>query len=168
LDADSNLPIEVLRLDHTAIAVRDLDSALPLYRDVLGGTQIVLAENTREGFWVTQLRYPNGVKIELLEPTGDGSLAKFLAKRGEGVHHITFYVADLRAAVEQARQAGLRVVGENYANPRAQQAFISPTSASGALVQLEQVADLEQKPVDLEHLRGAIEVRRERLRKSTA
>jgi methylmalonyl-CoA/ethylmalonyl-CoA epimerase len=160
-----NLPIDVIRLDHTALAVRDLDAALPLYRDLLGGAQILMAENTRDGFWVTQLRYKNGTKIELLEPSrGDAFLARFIAKRGEGVHHITFYVADLRVAVEQAQAAGMKVVSANFTNPRVQQAFIAPSSASGTVVQLEYVADLEQDRVDadVEHIRQVDQLRRDR------
>jgi methylmalonyl-CoA/ethylmalonyl-CoA epimerase len=61
-----------------------------------------------------------------------------LAKRGEGVHHLTFLVADLRQTVDRARATGLRVVDEDYRDPVWQEAFISPRSACGALIQLAQ------------------------------
>ena len=126
-------------LDHTAIAVRSIDAALPLYRDLLGGRPNGFERISHKGFtWLT-LVYPNGSQIELLEPLGDsGFLHAFLSKRGEGVHHMTFIVGDLRRAVERARAAGLRIVDEDYHEPRWQEAFISPRSAFGTIVQLAQ------------------------------
>jgi methylmalonyl-CoA/ethylmalonyl-CoA epimerase len=69
-------------------------------------------------------------------------LHAFLEKRGEGAHHMTFIVHDLKRAVDRARAAGLRVVEEDYANPRWQEAFISPRSAFGTIIQLAQ-SDLD-------------------------
>ena len=136
-------------LDHTAIAVRDIQAALPLYRDLLGGVPSGFERISNKGFqWMT-LRYPNGAQVELLAPTStDGFLHAFLERRGEGAHHMTFIVADLRTAVERARAAGLRVVDEDYSEPKWQEAFISPRSAFGTIVQLAQtslkVADREK------------------------
>jgi 4-hydroxyphenylpyruvate dioxygenase-like putative hemolysin len=73
-----------------------------------------------------------------LAPTGPGFLQTFLDKRGEGAHHMTFVVRDVRLAVERARAAGLRVVDEDFSDPRWQEAFISPRSAFGTIVQLAQ------------------------------
>jgi catechol 2,3-dioxygenase-like lactoylglutathione lyase family enzyme len=128
----------VLALDHTAIAVRELSAALPLYRDLLGGVPTGYERISHKGFsWLT-LRYPNASQVELLAPTGPGFLRDFLDRYGEGPHHMTFIVQDLRLAVERARAAGLRVVDEDYADPRWQEAFISPRSAFGTIVQLAQ------------------------------
>jgi methylmalonyl-CoA/ethylmalonyl-CoA epimerase len=126
-------------LDHTAIAVRDIQAALPLYRDLLGGVPSGYERISSKGFtWMT-LRYPNGSQVELLAPAGEGGfLHTFLAKHGEGVHHMTFIVRDVRYAVERARAAGLRVVDEDYREPSWQEAFISPRSAFGTIVQLAQ------------------------------
>ena len=126
-------------LDHTAIAVWEIQRALPLYRDLLGGVPTGYERIDTRGFqWMT-LRYPNGAQVELLEPTRtDGFLHIFLERHGEGPHHMTFMVADLRAAVHSARDAGLRVVDEDYSEPRWQEAFISPRSAFGTIVQLAQ------------------------------
>lgn len=138
------MPIDVLALDHTAIAVRSFAAALPLYRDLLGGEPVELDERPAQGFRSLQLRYPNGARIELLEPVGEeGFLQRFLAKRGEGVHHLTYMVADLRAAVAAARAAGLRVVDESYDDPHWQEAFISPRHANGTIVQLA-ASDLDE------------------------
>ena len=125
-------------LDHTALAVHDIQAALPLYRDLLGGVPSGYERISAKGFaWMT-LRYPNGSQIELLAPTGPGFLHDFLTKRGEGAHHMTFIVRDLRTAVARARAAGLRIVDEDYREPRWQEAFISPRSAFGTIVQLAQ------------------------------
>ena len=126
-------------LDHTAIAVHDIQAALPLYRDLLGGVPSGYERISAKGFAWMSLRYPNGSQVELLAPTGAGGfLHSFLARRGEGAHHMTFIVRDLRQAVERARAAGLRIVDEDYREPRWQEAFISPRSAFGTIVQLAQ------------------------------
>lgn len=145
VNTGENLPRElagalgVESLDHTALAVRSINAALPLYRDLLGGVPSGFERIHARGFaWLT-LRYPNGSQVELLEPVGErGFLHDFLAKRGEGLHHMTFIVGDLRLAVERARAAGLRVVDEDYRDPRWQEAFISPRDAFGTIVQLAQ------------------------------
>ena len=131
----------VASLDHTAIAVHDVDAALPLYRDLLGGVPSGFERLPDRGFMWLTLRYPNGSQIELLAPAGKGGfLRDFLDTRGEGPHHMTFIVRDLQRAVERARAAGLRVVDEDYRDPRWQEAFISPRSAFGTIVQLAQTS----------------------------
>jgi methylmalonyl-CoA/ethylmalonyl-CoA epimerase len=131
------LPIR--SFDHTAIAVHRIEDALPFYRDVLGGSPQELSERPEKGFRALTLRFPGGGGVELIEPMGpQGFLHDFLARRGEGVHHLTFMVADLAAAVTEARAAGLRVVDEDYSDPAWQEAFISPRSAHGTIVQLAQ------------------------------
>ena len=127
----------VVALDHTAIAVHDLKAALPLYRDLLGGVPSGFERLPHRQFMWLALRYPNGSQVELLQPLGEaGFVQKFLDRHGEGAHHITFMVADVQRAVERARAAGLRVVDEDYRDLRWQEAFISPRSAFGTIVQL--------------------------------
>lgn len=129
----------VVALDHTAVAVRSIQAALPLYRDLLGGVPNGFERQSQRGFMWLTLRYPNGSQVELLEPLGSsGFLHTFLEKHGEGAHHMTFIVADVRQAVERAKAAGLRVVDEDYRDPRWQEAFISPRSAFGTIIQLAQ------------------------------
>jgi methylmalonyl-CoA/ethylmalonyl-CoA epimerase len=131
----------VVALDHTAIAVRSINSALPLYRDLLGGVPSGFERIDARGFMWLTLRYPNGSQVELLEPVGgSGFLYEFLDKYGEGAHHMTFIVADVRRAVSRAKAAGLRVVDEDYRDPRWQEAFISPRSAFGTIIQLAQTS----------------------------
>ena len=141
------MTLSIRSLDHTAIAVRRIEDALPLYRDLMGGDPQELYERPELGFRTLTLRFPGGGGIELIEPLGEsGFVQDFLANRGEGVHHVTFMVADLAACVAEAREAGLRVVGEDYANPAWQEAFISPKSAHGTIIQLAQSdRDLAQR-----------------------
>ncbi len=136
----------VRALDHTALAVRSIRDALRLYRDLLGGEPAEYDVMPERGFRWLALHYPNGSAIELLEPIGDaGFVQDFLEKRGEGVHHVTFRVADVRAAVARAREAGLRVVDEDFTTqPNWQEAFVSPRNAHGTIVQLVET------PLDLE------------------
>jgi methylmalonyl-CoA epimerase len=131
----------VAALDHTAVAVQSIESALPLYRDLLGGAPNGFERLPSRGFMWMTLEYPNGSQVELLEPMGQaGFLRTFLQRYGEGVHHMTFMVGDLQRAVERAKAAGLRVVDENYDDPRWQEAFISPRSAFGTIIQLAQTS----------------------------
>ena len=126
------MTLPIRSLDHTAIAVHRIEDALPLYRDLLGGDPQELYERPEHGFRALTLRYPGGGAIELIAPLGEsGFVREFLDKRGEGVHHITFMVADLAAGVTEAREAGLRVVGEDYGDPAWQEAFISPAAPTG-------------------------------------
>ena len=134
----------VLALDHTAVAVYSFESVLPFYRDLLGGEEVYGRDVPASGYRFLQLRYPNGAQVELISPLGEsGFLHDFLAKRGEGVHHLTFLVADLKEAVTAARAAGYRVVGELYGNPRWQEAFVSPRDLHGTLIQLAQKGEAE-------------------------
>jgi methylmalonyl-CoA/ethylmalonyl-CoA epimerase len=138
-----NLP-GVLAFDHTAVAVHDFESVLPFYRDLLGGEVVFGRDVPASNYRFLQLRYPNGAQVELIAPLGEsGFMHDFLAKRGEGVHHLTFIVADLKAAVAAAREAGYRVVGESYENPHWQEAFVSPRDLHGTLVQLAQKGGAE-------------------------
>ena len=137
MDNISKFSEHMLKLDHTALAVWSIQEASKLYREVLGGTFLFGREIPENGFRFEQYRYPNGSKIELLEPLHDrGFLAQFLRKRGEGVHHLTFRVTQLEALVTKLRTAGYRIVGENFENPHWKEAFISPKDAFGTIVQL--------------------------------
>ena len=127
----------IVRLDHTAHAVRSIEAAAKLYRDVLGGVRVYGRSIDDEGFRFEQFQYPNGAKIELLAPLRqDNFVASFLRSRGEGLHHLTFMVVGLEELVAELKRGGYRIVGENYRNPAWREAFISPRSAHGTIVQL--------------------------------
>jgi methylmalonyl-CoA epimerase len=127
-------------LDHIGIAVSDIEEALAFYRDALGleieAPEDVPSQRVRAHF------IPAGESaLELLEATADDSpIAKYLQKRGPGLHHITLRVDDIRAALAQLKARGVRLIDE-APRPGAQGslvAFIHPSSAQGVLVELTQ------------------------------
>src|SRR6266511_4874786 len=99
-------------LDHVGIAVKDLDAALAFYRDALGleieAPEDVVSQHVRAHF------VPVGEsKLELLEATsGDSAIAKYVEKRGPGIHHITLRVDDIDAAVAQLKARGARLIDD--------------------------------------------------------
>jgi len=88
-----------MKIDHLGIAVKSLDDSLPFYEDLLGLELACREAVADQGVTIAML--PAGdLRIELLEPvSGDGAVGRFIAKRGEGLHHICYEVEDLRAAL---------------------------------------------------------------------
>jgi methylmalonyl-CoA/ethylmalonyl-CoA epimerase len=125
------------RFDHVAVATRSIRSALPLFRDALGGEYLMGGDVDGTWRWL-QLRYPGGGKIELLEPLGEGFLSKFLDKRGEGLHHVTFKTDDIEAAIEDLRSRGFELVDVNLDDPHWKEAFLRPSRSHGTLIQVAQ------------------------------
>ena len=123
-----------LTLDHVGVAVHSIKDALRLYRDALGG-EYLMGGNQDTWRWL-QLRYPNGGKVELLQPLGEGFLTRFLERRGEGLHHLTFKADDIEAAIAHVQLLGYELVDVNLEGPNWKEAFLRPSGAHGALVQL--------------------------------
>jgi methylmalonyl-CoA epimerase len=128
----------IRRIDHIGIAVDSLEKRLPFWAEALGlrvtGIETVDSEQVKVAF------LPAGTsRLELLEPTSDLSpVARFIDKRGEGIHHLTFDVGDLDAALERLAGHGVSVLG-NGARAGAggtRVAFIHPKAAGGVLVEL--------------------------------
>jgi methylmalonyl-CoA/ethylmalonyl-CoA epimerase len=148
-----------LQLDHVAVAVRSIKSALPLYRDALGGEYLMGGDADGSWRWV-QFRFPGGGKVELLEPLGEGFLTRFLDRYGEGLHHITFKTDDIRQAVADLERRGYELVDVSLDNPNWKEAFLRPSNAHGTLIQIAQSAlpDEEARkhlhPANVEELRG--------------
>ncbi len=127
------------RFDHVAIGVHEIDRAAVLYRDILGGESVPGWDLPDEGFRFAQFRYPNRMKIELMEPLGEnGFLPKFLAGRGEGVHHLTFRVKDIESKLDYLRSHSIEPV-HVVLQGRWKEAFIHPRQAHGVLIQLMEV-----------------------------
>jgi methylmalonyl-CoA/ethylmalonyl-CoA epimerase len=119
-----------------AVAVHSIKDALPLFRDALGGEYLMGADSS-EGSWRwAQLRYPGGGKVELLEPIGEGFLSRFLERRGEGLHHVTFRTDDIEAAIAQVEAKGYELVDVDLDGPNWKDAFLRPSQAHGTLIQL--------------------------------
>ena len=127
-----------MRIEHIGIATRRLDEALTFWRDALGLEVTATEEVAEQKVRVAML--PVGEpRIELLEPTAaDSPVAKFIEKRGTGIHHIAVRVGDIRAALERLRASGARLIDET---PRVGAggclvAFVHPSSANGVLLEL--------------------------------
>ncbi|MHA2004969.1 MAG: methylmalonyl-CoA epimerase [Candidatus Thorarchaeota archaeon] len=128
----------VERIEHIGIAVESIEEMIPYYRDGLGleygGEEVVEEQKVRVAFF--------GIgesSIELLEPTSeDSAIAKFLAKRGPGIHHVAIRVDNIEQALKQHEDSGARLIDRE---PRAgahnmRIAFVHPKSTGGVLVEL--------------------------------
>jgi methylmalonyl-CoA/ethylmalonyl-CoA epimerase len=136
---DNPLPGVPAVFDHVAVAGPSIRSLLPLYADALGGRFRYGGVNAQVGFRAVTLGYPDGSKIELLEALPDsGFLDSFLARNGGlgGLHHVTFFVPDLAAAVAAVEALGLRVFGVTLNDPYWSEAFVHPAANQGVLLQL--------------------------------
>ena len=130
------------RLNHVAIAVKDLAVASAVYRDALGATLTKPLPQPEHGVTVVFITLPN-TKIELLEPLGEGSpIAKFLEKSPEGgIHHVCYEVDDIVAARDRLKAQGARVLGDGTPKIGAHGKpvlFLHPKDFCGTLVELEQ------------------------------
>jgi methylmalonyl-CoA/ethylmalonyl-CoA epimerase len=128
----------ITAIDHLGIAIRSLDEAVPLYEKALGltclGREEVASQKVRTAFFDA-----GGVHLELLEPTApDSPIAKFLAERGEGIHHLAFRTDHIEAQLKQAADAGVRLIHEKpFAGAAGKLvAFLHPKSTRGVLTEL--------------------------------
>ncbi|MFZ0965484.1 MAG: methylmalonyl-CoA epimerase [Candidatus Bathyarchaeia archaeon] len=126
-------------VDHVGVAVKNLDEAIALYRDVLGfrleDVHILTERKVRVAFLSTG----GETNIELLEPIGgDSPVAKFLESRGEGIHHVAVKVNDIEAVLAELKRKGVTLIDDK---PRAgaegaKIAFVHPKSTKGVLLEL--------------------------------
>jgi methylmalonyl-CoA/ethylmalonyl-CoA epimerase len=127
-------------LDHVAIAVKDLDKAIAHYRDVLG-LELAEIEEVPEQQVRTAIFGHGSGRVELICPTSpDTGVAKFLEKRGEGMHHICIEVEDIEASMAALRERGAPLIDQT---PKpgaggAKVAFVHPKGNHGVLVELRQ------------------------------
>ena len=131
------------RLNHVAIAVSNLASAVKLYRETLGAEVSEPLPQPAHGVTVVFIELPN-TKIELLEPLGEASpIAKFLERNPDGgIHHICYEVDDLLAACERLKASGARVLGDGEPKTGAHGKpvlFLHPKDFNGTLIELEQI-----------------------------
>jgi methylmalonyl-CoA/ethylmalonyl-CoA epimerase len=130
------------RLNHVAIAVRDIAKASAVYRDTLGAEISAKVAQPDHGVSTVFITLPN-TKIELLEPLGEGSpIAKFLEKNPDGgIHHLCYEVTDIMAARDTLKAQGARVLGDGQPKIGAHGKpvmFLHPKDFCGTLVELEQ------------------------------
>ncbi|MBN2383674.1 methylmalonyl-CoA epimerase [bacterium] len=130
--------MKISRINHIGIAVNSLAAGTSIWTELLGlamtGSETVAEQKVTTGF------FPVGAsEVELLEPTGPESpIAQFIAKKGEGIHHLAFEVEDLEGALNELKDKGVRLIDEH---PRtgaggARIAFIHPKQTGGVLIEL--------------------------------
>ena len=130
-------------IDHVAIAVNDIEAAIAWYQEAFGATvehrEVVESDGVSEAL----LRVADSY-IQLLTPTRDDSpVAIYLAKRGEGLHHVGYRVADCAVALEAVKASGARVIDEvpRPGSRGTTVAFVHPKTAFGTLIELVQESD---------------------------
>jgi methylmalonyl-CoA/ethylmalonyl-CoA epimerase len=127
-------------IDHIGIAVKSLNQAFEFYR-ALGWSDMTVETVESEKVKVGFIEFGNNIQIELLEPTStDSPVAKFIEKRGEGIHHICFRVPNVQKNLDQLKDAGKRLVNE-MPKPGAKGcwiAFVHPSAANGVLIELSE------------------------------
>lgn len=132
------------RLDHVGIAVTSIETALGVYEAL--GLAVTRRERVESQGVSTAFLPVGGTRLELLEPTGpDSPIAKVLAKRGPGVHHVCFSVGDLEDALAHLKARGFRLVHETPvpgADGR-RVAFLHPSAGHGVLIELSEAEELE-------------------------
>jgi methylmalonyl-CoA/ethylmalonyl-CoA epimerase len=138
----------MLKVEHIGIAIKELKVSIPLFEKLLNSscykTEEVTGEKVRTAF------FANGeTKIELLESTDpDGVIAKFIAKKGEGIHHIAFEVADIAAEMDRLVAEGFELLN-TVPKPGADNklvCFLHPKGTNGILVELCQDVNLDHNP----------------------
>lgn len=140
------LPL-LTRIDHVGIACRDLDQAIEKYRATFGLEMVSTEVNEAQGVREAMLRVGSstGSYVQLLEPLApDTPVGKFMARRGEGVHHIGYGVADIAEALSAIGGTGVRLLDERprHGSMGASIAFLHPADLGGVLTELVQFASL--------------------------
>jgi methylmalonyl-CoA epimerase len=127
----------IKKIDHIAIVVENLEAALAVYRDALGMTVSAVKEMPEQDVKMAFLPAGEG-EIELLEPIhADSGIGKYLAKRGEGLHHICLEVDDIEATLTDLKTKGAQLIDETpKQGAYGRIAFIHPKGAHGVLVEL--------------------------------
>jgi methylmalonyl-CoA epimerase len=125
----------IQKVDHVAIAVEDMAATMPLFRDMLGGRFISGGDNDETGIRLLHMMLP-GFKLELLQPLREDSiLARSIASRGPGFHHMTFFVDDVPATVKALESGGFQTTGTALMSENWNETFLRPSDSFGALLQ---------------------------------
>jgi len=169
------MPLLLTRIDHIGIACRDLQAAVGLYEATFGLKVVSFEANEQQGVREAMLRIggdgelagkgwllgggpaaepligglPPGGYVQLLEPLGpDTPVGRFLARRGEGIHHVGYGVSDIRQALAAIGATGVRLLDERprHGSMGASIAFLHPADLGGVLTELVQAADQSTTP----------------------
>lgn len=132
------------KVDHIGIAVNSLKNSIPLYERILGAkcykTELVAGEQVNTAFFLQ-----NGAKVELLESIDpNGVIAKFIGKKGEGLHHIAFEVPDIETEMERLKKEGFTLLNESpkLGADNKWVCFVHPKDTNGVLIELCQTIPL--------------------------
>ncbi len=135
--------MQLVNVDHVGIAVRDLDAAIDSYRDLFGVHP--LRREVVESQGVDEAMIPiGGSYVQLLAPLSDDSpVGRFLATRGEGLHHVAYAVLDLPSALEHLEQQGATLIDRNpkQGGGGHRIAFVHPKTIGGTLIELVELGD---------------------------
>jgi len=130
--------MEISHIEHLGIAVKSIEAQIPYYENVLGlkcyNIEVVEDQKVKTAFFKV-----GQTKIELLEPTcEDSAIAKFIEKRGEGIHHIAFAVPSVQAALDEAESKGIQLIDKapRKGAESLQIAFLHPKSTGSVLTEL--------------------------------
>jgi len=129
---------KIKRIDHIAIVVEDIDQALAFWRDALG-LELAHVEDVAEQKSIVAFLPTADSEVELVKPTTDDSgVARYLQKRGPGMHHICFEVEDIESSLAELKAKGVRLINEvpMTGSGGKKIAFIHPESTNGVLVEL--------------------------------
>jgi methylmalonyl-CoA/ethylmalonyl-CoA epimerase len=140
--------IGTARLHHVAYVVADLDASLPLFVDRYGMVPEIREVMADQGVEAVMLR-AGGAGVELITPLDpNGAIARFLDKRGEGLHHVAFGVEDITATLAELAAAGVELIDTSPRRGLGGHlvAFVHPRSGVGALTELVEIGDDESAP----------------------
>jgi len=126
------------KVDHIGIAVKDLNKSIPLFEQLLNSpcykTELVASEQVETAFFIE-----NGAKIELVQSTmDDGVIAKYIDKKGEGMHHIAFEVPDIHTEMERLKKEGFTLLNDTPKKGADNKlvCFVHPKDCNGVLIEL--------------------------------
>jgi len=131
---------EIIKINHVAVAVEDIEAALPFWRDALGFKLDHVEEVPSQKAKVAFLPVGES-EIELVQPTSpDSGTAKFLAERGPGIHHLCFEVRNIESVLSNLKAAGVRLINETPLELEGRRmAFVHPKSTGGVLIEFYEI-----------------------------
>ena len=130
--------MELTKIEHIGIAVKNLDESIKFYEDILG-LKCYRIEEVKDQKVKTAFFQVGQTKIELLESTDpEGPIGKFIQKKGEGMHHIAFAVNDINSSLEELKKNNIKLIDETTRKgaEALDIAFLHPKSANGVLIEL--------------------------------
>lgn len=137
------------RFDHVSIGVKDMTKARRLFCEVLGGEPMDDVGSSSEGFdWFTFKL--GGKKMEIVAPhsAGEGGVGRYIEKYGEGYHHISIAVEDLKVAIKYFEDNGVRVLSPNFERDEWRHCYLHPADTFGALIQVFEECAVTSKHAD--------------------